>query len=248
MPYSGGVDSVHFTSHDAELVGIVYAAAGDGPRPAAILLHGIPGSERNVDIAYRLRDLGWHTLIPSFRGTWGSGGNYDMGKQPDDATAAIDFLLTTRADWQIDPAHLSLIGYSLGSRAAIVAAHRDARVSRVVSIAGIADFDELILSEEFYSNGSPFLCGSDPRSLKTQWNALGGAENPIQIIAGLQCPILIVHGDQDDVVPFYMASALHDATGKRADFVPIAGADHVFTHHRAELVKTVTDWLTHADQ
>src|SRR5262245_45625946 len=134
MPYNGGVDAVHFPSGDTELVGILYTAAGDDPCPTAIMLHGIPGSEKNVDVAYRLRDSGWHMLILSFRGTWGSGGDYDIGKQPQDAIAAIDFLLNTRAEWQVDPGRIVLIGYSLGSRAAIVGAHRDPRVSGVVSI------------------------------------------------------------------------------------------------------------------
>src|SRR5258708_26341423 len=134
---SGQVDSVHFLSGDAKIVGVLYKALEAGSRPAAILLHGIPGSEKNLDVAYRLRDLGWHTLIVHFRGGWGSGGDYDITTQPDDAVAAIDYIAA------LNPTKIALIGYSLGSRAAIVAAHRDRRVGAVVSMAGIADFEAL---------------------------------------------------------------------------------------------------------
>src|SRR5579859_1845897 len=153
--YPGGVESIHFQSGDHRLVGVMYPAVGDGPRPALILLHGIPGSEKNLDMAYRLRDLGWHTLIPHFRGGWGSAGDYDMTSQPDDALAAVDFLLNMPADWSVDPARIALLGYSLGSRAALVAAHRDSRIGAVISLSGVADFDELMLSQEFFANAAP---------------------------------------------------------------------------------------------
>src|SRR2546423_20155 len=140
MGYPGGVDSIHFRSGDAEIVGSMYPAVGEGARPAAILLHGIPGAEKNFDIAYRLREMGWHTLIPFFRGSWGSGGSFDMTTQPDDALAALDYLLTARAGWQVDPSHVALIGYSMGCRSALITAQRDQRVGAVVLISGTADF------------------------------------------------------------------------------------------------------------
>src|SRR5258708_39478766 len=128
----GAVDSGHFMSGGAKIVGILYRALEAEPGPAAILLHRIPGSEKNLDVAYRLRDLGWHTLIVHFRGGWGSGGDYDMTTQPDDAVAAIDYIAA------LNPTKIALIGYSLGSRAAILAAHRDRRVGAVVSMAVIS--------------------------------------------------------------------------------------------------------------
>jgi pimeloyl-ACP methyl ester carboxylesterase len=243
MPYPGGVESVHFPSGDAELVGVMYPAVGEGARPAAILLHGIPGSEKNVDIAYRLREMGWHTLIPHFRGTWGSGGDYDMTQQPTDAIAAIDYLLNTKADWQVDPQHVVLIGYSLGSRSALVAAQRDKRVRAVVSIAGLADYEEVMLSEEFFTNAAPFLKGASADQLRKQWSQLGGAENPVNVIGKLERPTLIVHGTEDEIFPYWSAPALYEATDKHAAFCAVKGSDHTFTQCRDHLVDTITDWL-----
>jgi hypothetical protein len=243
MTYRGGSESIYFHSGDAELIGILYGAAGDIPRPAAILLHGIPGSERNADIAYRLREMGWHVLSPSFRGAWGSGGDYDITCHPDDASAAIDFLLKPGADWQVDPLRIALIGYSLGSRAAIVAGHRDSRVGAVVSLAGIADFDELLLSDETFAYATHFLGGVTAQSLKAQWAKLGGADNPVKIVGQLRQPLLIAHGTQDEVVPYFMAPALHEAASGLATIATIEDADHTFTWHRAQLVEIVTSWL-----
>lgn len=243
MRKRGGVESISFLSGGARLVGALYAAAADSPRPIAILLHGMPGTEKNVDIAYRLRDLGWHALIPHFRGTWGSDDDFDLTTQPDDAIAAVEYALHLPGQWRADPGRIALVGYSFGSRAAIVAARRDPRVGAVVSLAGVADFDDLMMSSEFFTNSSQFLRGASPESLRKQWLALGGEENPIAVVGQLAQPLLIVHGRDDEVIPYFMALALHEASGRRASLVTIEGADHTFTGHRTQLVDTVTGWL-----
>jgi pimeloyl-ACP methyl ester carboxylesterase len=239
MAYQGGCDAVTFGNG---LVGVLYTAASDEPRPVAVLLHGIPGSEKSVDIAYRLRDLGWHALIVHFAGTWGSAGNYDMTQQPADASAAIDFLLNANEAWKVDSTQIAVIGSSLGARAALVTAHRDPRVSKVVTLGGISDFDEVMLSDEFFTGASAFLHGVDGKAVKRQWAALGGADNPITLITKLTQPILIVHGTDDEVIPFYNGEALHQAN-KNSTFLRIEGADHLFTQHRTPMVEAVTRWL-----
>ena len=239
MTFQGGCDAVTFGNG---LIGVLYTAPGDTPRPTAVLLHGIPGSEKNVDIAYRLRDLGWHSLIVHFAGTWGSAGKYDMTQQPAEASAAIDFLLTTGNRWQVDPLQIVVIGSSLGARAALVAAHRDPRVAKVITLGGISDFDEVMLSDEFFKNAAAFLHGVDGTTVKRQWAALGGADNPITLIGNLSQAVLIVHGTDDDTIPFYNGEALHQAS-RNADFMRIDGADHLFTRHRTVLVEAVTQWL-----
>ena len=243
MVYRGGVDAVHFISGGHQLVGTIHLAASAEPCPALILLHGIPGSEKNYDIAYRLRELGWHTLIVQFRGSWGSDGDYDMLTQPDDALAALDFLVNTAAEWNVDAEHIAVLGFSLGNRAALVAAHHDTRISAVISVAGFSDFDEVTLSEVAYTNSVPFLRAATARSLSAQWMKLSGADNPVNRIAEIKQPMLIIHGTQDDTVPYWMAPALYEASARRAELVPIEDADHVFTDHRKQLVGTVTEWL-----
>ena len=42
-------------SHGERLLGVFYLAAGAGPHPTAIVMHGFPGYEQNLDIAQTLR-------------------------------------------------------------------------------------------------------------------------------------------------------------------------------------------------
>jgi pimeloyl-ACP methyl ester carboxylesterase len=210
----------------------------EGEGPTAIFLHGIPGAEKNWDIAYRLRELGWRSLVISFRGTGNSGGVYDISAQPDDVQAAI-----TYASQQWPTSKTVLIGYSLGTWATFITAQRDPRVQAVVSLGGFADFEDCILSDAFFTAALPFLAGATLQSLKIQWSKLGGDQNPMAVMRHFAQPLLIVHGTADDVVPAYNADALYAATGRKATRVLIEGTDHVFTHERKILVETVSDWL-----
>jgi len=91
--FQAGLDGVTFTSNGRKLLGGFYRSAGTAPRPTAVLLHGTPGLEKHLDIAYRLRDLGWNCLYFHFRGSWGSEGPFSFAGLPDDAGAAVDWAL-----------------------------------------------------------------------------------------------------------------------------------------------------------
>ena len=49
---------VTFKSSGARLPGYLMLAGGAGPHPTALLLHGYPGNEKNLDLALTLRRVG----------------------------------------------------------------------------------------------------------------------------------------------------------------------------------------------
>ena len=90
----GGIAGTTFDSEGHRLVGVVYLARGDEPKPTALLLHGCPGLEQNRDVAATLRDRGWNSLVFHYRGCWGSAGRYDLRTIDRDVRAAVDHLDT----------------------------------------------------------------------------------------------------------------------------------------------------------
>ena len=48
--------------------------AGAGRRPTVVLLHGLPGNEKNLDLAQAIRRAGWNVVTFNYRGSWGSPG------------------------------------------------------------------------------------------------------------------------------------------------------------------------------
>jgi predicted alpha/beta-fold hydrolase len=58
-------------SHGALLNAFAYVAAGAGPHPTVILLHGFTGNEPNLDLAQSIRRAGWNVIYFDYRGSWG---------------------------------------------------------------------------------------------------------------------------------------------------------------------------------
>ena len=58
-------------------------------------------------------------------------------------------------------------------------------------------------------------------------------------------PVLVVHGERDDVVPVEHAARLHDAARGPKRLEVIAGADHVFSapEHRTRVVALCVEWF-----
>jgi fermentation-respiration switch protein FrsA (DUF1100 family) len=102
----------------------------------------------------------------------------------------------------------------------------------------------LMLDPQFFEEASAVLHNSTPKALSSQWMRLGGAENPVGLVGKLSQPLLIVHGTEDEMVPYYMAPTLAQAgDAASTKFVTIEGANHVFSRHRSQLVAAITDWL-----
>jgi pimeloyl-ACP methyl ester carboxylesterase len=103
-------------------------ASGEASKPTLILLHGLPGNERNLDLAQAVRRAGWNVLTFTYRGAWGSPGTFSIANAIADANAAVDFLRQPEvaAKYRVDPRRIVLGGHSMGGFAALeVAAARE---------------------------------------------------------------------------------------------------------------------------
>ena len=238
-----GLDGVVIAHSGSKMLGVFYRAGGAGlaKRPTALLLHGIPGLEQNTDIAYALRDAGWNVLIFHYRGCWGSEGDYILAGIPDDVQAALDTL--AGGEFPVDPNRIAAIGHSLGGWASIVAASRDPRIHAIATLGGISNLRTMSLSDQVAADYARFLHNLSGRGIQSQWRALGATYNPVDLVDLLQsCPLLIVHGTADEVVPVSQAMELK-AKAPTAEMVLMEGADHAFSQHRKQLVENVVPWI-----
>ena len=123
-------------SHGEQLLGVFYLAAGPGPHPTAIVMHGFPGYEQNLDIAQSLRRAGWNVMAVHYRGSWGVKGTFSFAHVIEDADAEVAFLLdpAVQAKYRIDPQRIALVGHSMGGFAVAAAAAHNPRVAAVVMI------------------------------------------------------------------------------------------------------------------
>ena len=69
------MEVLHIPSGGVEINGVAYVPAGAGPHPVVLLCHGLPGNEKNLDLAQALRRAGWTVVTFNYRGSWGSPAN-----------------------------------------------------------------------------------------------------------------------------------------------------------------------------
>ncbi len=134
--HPASMESFQIPSHGQQLNAIAYLAAGAGPHPTAILLHGFPGNEKNLDLAQAIRRAGWNAVYFDYRGSWGSPGVFTFANTREDSVAAIAYLRepANAARWHSDPKRIVLIGHSMGGLMAAYAGSHDPAILGTVMI------------------------------------------------------------------------------------------------------------------
>jgi len=237
LKFNARLDDVLLSSHGCKLLGGFYGAAGETPRPTAILLHGVPGVEKNLDFAYALRDAGWNTLYFHYRGCWGSEGTYSFDGLSDDVGAATEWTLRQPS---VDKERLVLMGSSMGGYATLAAGAADARFKVLVALCPLIDPTAAPLPVEKATEFATMLQGVTAEQLRQQWEHLPPIARMISTLRDRK--ILLVTGDQDDFFhPNHYESIVSKLPNVRWHRFPIG--DHSFCACRKELVETVLQWL-----
>ena len=238
-----GLTGIIFDSLGYRLLGRLFLAAGDGPKPTAVILHGLAGIEQNHDLAFALRDHGWNAAIFHYRGCWGSAGTYNFSTLPEDVRACLDYL-SAGVHPEIDVERIVLIGHSMGGWAAVMAAV-DARARAVATIAPVVRPAELHFDQtpEVYA---PWLTGLSNETFARQWQALqADPRSDTTLHAGQIAPrpLLVIHARYDRVVPVTQGLALYDASQEPHRVIIDEEGNHSFVWRRDWLGQQLLDWL-----
>jgi fermentation-respiration switch protein FrsA (DUF1100 family) len=177
---------------------------GDGP--VWLYFHGNGGALRyRVERFRELTTQGDGLVALSYRGYAGSTGSPTEAGLIADARAAYDFATKRYA-----PSRIVLWGESLGSGVALaLAAERE--VARIVLEA-------------------PFLSAVDVAAgvypyLPVRWLMKDQFRSDLRV-ANVRVPVLILHGDRDNVVPIASGQMLYKLITSPKRFVRVAGAGH----------------------
>lgn len=132
--------------------GRFFPGRGPGLKPTLFLLPGWPGNPEDVlGMGARLSGKGINVLMVNPRGMHESEGITTFAGALEDIGACLRWLVSDSIaeQFQINPAEISLGGYSWGGGMAMAYTAKDPDVSRVISIAG-TDHGEFI--REFHRN------------------------------------------------------------------------------------------------
>jgi predicted alpha/beta-fold hydrolase len=90
--HPAGMAVLHIPSHGLQINGLEYMPSGAGPHPTLVICHGLPGNEKNLDLAQALRRAGWNAVTFNYRGSWGSPGNFRFAQTLEDARSVLAYL------------------------------------------------------------------------------------------------------------------------------------------------------------
>ena len=191
------------------------AAAYSAPAPAVIVMHGWGGNAAMMlPLARPLHDAGFATLFVDARCHGASDGDSfaSLPRFAEDIEHALEWLAEQAS---IDPARMSVIGHSVGAGAALLVASRRSDVAAVVSVAAFSH-PATIMRRWLATKRIPerpvgrYILAYVQKTIGHRFDDIA----PISTIARVGCPVLLVHGASDDVVPLAEA---HNIFAARAD-------------------------------
>src|ERR1700722_9935591 len=130
---------LHIPSHGVLINGLIYQPAGAGPYPTLIICHGLPGNEKNLDLAQAVRRAGWNAVTFNYRGSWGSPGVFRFAQNLEDADAVLAYLRdpANASKLGIDTRRIAIAGHSMGGWVvAHTASHDHGLLGAVIISAG----------------------------------------------------------------------------------------------------------------
>jgi putative redox protein len=201
------------------------------------------------DISQGLVDEGFKVLRFDFSGNGQSEGNFSeslYSKQIAEMKTAASFMSTQGVSW------IGLAGHSMGAMVAMLAAAEMANVRAVCSLAAKAsplDSSHLLSEnqlQELKLSGKLHIISRGRKLELTEDFFKDAAQYKLtDIMASLHQPLLVVHGDQDEIISVEDAYKLHQFKPVDTDLAIIPGADHMFSQdeHRQQVAELVVQWF-----
>ncbi|HLZ75602.1 alpha/beta hydrolase family protein [Phenylobacterium sp.] len=250
------MEVLHIPSGGVEINGVAYLAGGAGVHPTVVLLHGLPGNEKNLDLAQAIRRAGWNVITFNYRGSWGSPGSFSFEGNLADAKAVLAYVRAPEHAkfLGVDTGKLVIAGHSMGGWVTGLTAAGDEALAGAVMISA-ADMGgrgavpaakpmiakSMATDMETLANTSPEkmadeIIGFSPR---LSFNA--------DVAKGLsKKPVLIVTSDDGLAAMDDKLAAAVKADGGRVTNLHLT-TDHSYSDKRIALEAAVIRWLQGLD-
>ena len=232
------------------LSGVLHHPAAENPNGAVILCHGMESdknSEKLIFLGRQLAEKGILALRFDFSYVGESSGKFadiTYSGEVDDLRAAFSLIQNHR------PGKTAILGSSMGGTVALLFAAKGPNIAALVTIAAPLHperFPERVLTaaqlQQWRDCGFTIYNGRRVNvSLLADLEKLNVPASAKKI----QCPVLILHGDADEVVPVEEAYELDTCLRQSKHLLIFEGADHRLSDPVAMqlALAEALDWLT----
>jgi len=247
---------VSFLNSEGErLIGDLDLPATKSPSFMVIICHGFLGTRhgggRAVTLARRLATAGFGVFRFDFAGSGESEGDFaraTLTKNVDDLTCALNYL--EGEGFQ----NFLLLGRSFGGNAVLACAANDSRVRGVCLWSSSVDMIPVlkrIIGEEKFRQLEEGETVTWSDGLRTYSKHPGFLEDLRKyqmrdLVARISPrPLLIVHGEEDQLVPVTDARELFQAAGEPKELVVLPGGDHHLKDCLEQAIQVTLNWLQH---
>ncbi|MFZ0212191.1 MAG: alpha/beta fold hydrolase [Candidatus Acidiferrales bacterium] len=241
---------LHIPSHGVKINGIVYQPSGAGPHPTLVLFHGLPGNEKNLDLAQAVRRAGWNAVTFNYRGSWGSPGAFRFSQNLEDGDAVLAYLRAPANAERlgIDTRRIVIAGHSMGGWVVVNVASHDHGLIGVILISAAdmskdadAPRDRIVA---MMADNMETLAGVTPESMADELRSLPKTFGFENAAAGLtHTPLLVLTANDglapadDALVRDIRAHGGHEVTEMHF------ATDHSWSDHRIALESAILNWL-----
>ena len=140
----------------------------------------------------------------------------------EDTRCALRWVFRNAQQWRFDTSKIVLMGHSAGGHLSLITAmlpegtgldnqcygNEKLNVAAIINWFGITDVNDVIKGPNLKNYGAMWM-GSQPNA-----DEIARRVSPLTYVASGLPPILTIHGDKDDVVPYSHATRLHEALDK----------------------------------
>jgi uncharacterized protein len=247
--HPAAMEVLHIPSGGTRINGVAYLAAGAGPHPVLVLMHGLPGNEKNLDLAQAVRRAGWSVVTFNYRGSWGSPGAFRFAGNLEDARAVLAYLRdpANAAHLALDPKRIVVAGHSMGGWVTAMTAERDPDLAGAILISAANMGGRAMKRTDavaLMADNMESLAGVSAESMADEMLANSAAFDWTAGAAGLADRPLLVLTSDDGLAPAAdaLAAKVKAAPGARVATVH-AATDHGWSGARIRLEQEVINWL-----
>lgn len=243
-------ERVEFPSRRGNLLVGDLHRADSAAGPVLLLCHGMEstrGGTKQQAIVDRFVPKGFTVLRFDFSYVGDSEGSFEdltLSGEVDDTLGALDFLS------EFGSREIILIGSSLGGAVALLtAAQASSAVGAVATIAAVGDSrlftDRLTEAEADLWRRTDRRDWGDGNYLRASFLEDVERLDIAETLSRVTQPLLLMHGESDDVVPPSHATLIESAAAGESEVVTFPGVGHRFEESGAldALLETLETWL-----